>query len=66
MLTIGVVTQPCDHAARISDGVNIIRLKETVTFEMCMLDEHGQPTKPIFTELYVSGTLGNEAIYWFA
>jgi len=58
----GIVTQPCNHAARMGDGISIIRLKETVLLQISMLDEHGEPTKPIFTEFYVLETLGNEAI----
>jgi len=57
-----VITQPCNHLARMGDGVSIIRLKETVTLAISMLDEHGEPTKPIYTEFFVSETLGNEAI----
>ena len=58
----GVVTQPCNHAARMGDGISIIRLKETVMLDITMLDEHGEPTVPISTEFFVSETLGNEAI----
>ena len=44
------------------DGVSIIRLKETVSLPISMLNEYGEPTDPIFTEFFISETLGEEAI----
>ena len=58
----GVVRHPCRHRARLADGKTSLVISERVTLPIQVYDADNILTEPIWTELYVIPSLGEEVI----
>ena len=58
----GVVRRPCRHRARLADGTTSLDITEQVTLPLQMFDADNVLSEPIWTELYVIPSLGEEVI----
>ena len=57
-----VVRLPCRHKARLADGTTSLQITEKVLLPLQVYDADNSLSEPIWTELYVIPTLGEEVI----
>ena len=58
----GIVRRPCRHRARLADGATSLVITEQVTLPLQIFDADNVLSEPIWTELYVIPSLGEEII----